>query len=164
MVKKLGNIVLIVGGLLAVVGGTIDCANLMFDMNIGDVFAMAVLARIGAIMLFVGAIGVLAAAYLTSGSKKGSTIAGAVARMFFGTAAFVGQFLINPFTSKNAMLRAIASAADKGFQSGSISSSDLADTLYNAAQYGFIIIAVSGMVLLIMGFEGVAPKKKKNTQ
>ena len=165
MAKKICNIVLIVGGLLALVGATVAGLNLgvRTNMPVSAFYAMAILARISAIMLLVGGIGVLAFAFKTADAKKGRALAGTVARMVFGVAAFVGQFLINPFTSENAMLRTIefyTKTVSGEFPNGS----NLEANLLTTALVGFFIIAVSGFVLLIMGMEGIASKKNKSAQ
>lgn len=85
MLKKVGNVGLILGGLAAAVGGI-----LAFVMSAkgapGGMVNMAILSRIGAIVVFLSAIAVLAGAFMTAGSKKG----GAITKMVFGLIAFVG--------------------------------------------------------------------------
>lgn len=141
MLKKVGNVGLILGGLAAAVGGILAFV-MSKNVAVGGMIGMAVLSRIGAIVLFVSAIAVLADAFMTAGSKKG----GAVTKMIFGLIAFVGQFFINPYTSMANMLKAAFSGN--------------AQSAVNLAAVGFIAIAVSGIVLLIMGIKGVASKKK----
>lgn len=141
MLKKVGNVGLILGGLAAAVGGI-----LAFVMSAkgapGGMVNMAILSRIGAIVVFLSAIAVLAGAFMTAGSKKG----GAITKMVFGLIAFVGQFLINPYTS-------IANMLKLAFSGKARAAADLAAT-------GFIIIGISGIVLLITGIVEVASKKK----
>lgn len=138
MVKKIGNVGLILGGIAAAIGGI-----LAFVMSgaedVDGIIGMAVLSRIGAIVVFVSAIAVVADAFM-AGSKKG----GAITKMVFGLIAFVGQFLINPYTSLGAMIKA-AFTRDM-------------DSIVAMGAIGFLAIALSGIVLLIMGIVGVASK------
>lgn len=141
MVKKIGNAGLLVGGLLAVIGAVGAIVNSV-SVNVSGTISMAVLSRVGAIISFVTAIIIIAAAVMAAEPKKG----GAVAKLIFGVLAFVGQFLINPITG----LKAAANAA--------FSSS--AQSAIQGAFIGLIFLAVSGLVLLIMGIVGLASKNK----
>ena len=142
MVKKIGLAGTIIGGLLAAIGGILAFVG-SANEDIEGIINMAVLSRVGAIILFVCTLVVLAVAFMTAGSKKG----GAVARMIFGIAAFVGQFLIDPYTSLAAMTKA-ALYGDP-------------DTVVAMGGAGFLIITISGIVLLIMGIVGIVSKKNQ---
>lgn len=141
MVKKIGCAGTVIGGLLAMIGGIVAFVN-SAKVDVSGVIGMAIMARIGAIILFISAIAIIADAFM-----NGSPVVGAIVRMVFGTAAFVGQFLINPYTSLKAMLN---SALTNGAKATGVT-----------AAIGFIIIIISGLVLLIMGVVGLASKKNK---
>lgn len=141
MLKKVGNVGLILGGLAAAVGGILAFV-MSKNSSVGGVVGMAILSRIGAIVVFLSAIAVLAEVFMTAGSKKG----GAVTKMIFGLIAFVGQFFINPYTS---MMNVFKLAFSSNLQA-----------VVNMAAIGFIAIGISGIVLLTMGIAEVASKKK----
>ena len=141
MIKKIGSAGMLVGGLLAAIGGVGAIINTA-SSQIKGAMNMAVLGRVGAIIIFVSAIIVVAGVFMTKAQKKGGAIAG----MIFAVLAFVAQFMINPITSWKA-------AASAGL-SGNVEST------VGAAAIGLILLAVSGLVCLIMGIVGLAPKKK----
>lgn len=139
--KKIGNAGLLIGGLLGLIGAVLAIVN-SAAISINGVIGMSVMARIGSIIMFISAIAIVAATVMGKDLKKG----GAIAKMVFAVLAFVGQFLINPYTSWQALISASfgGSARDVGM-TGFI---------------GFIFIAVSGLTLLIMGIVGLASKNK----
>lgn len=141
MVKKIGSLGLLIGGVLAVIGVIGAFAS---STNPDAIINMAVLARVGSIIVFVAAIVAVAGVIMTN-AKKG----GAVASMIFGVIAFIGQFLINPITSWQAAFGAAFSGNAEGAVEG--------------AALGLILIAVSGIVLLILGIVGLVSKNKTNT-
>lgn len=143
MGKKIGNAGLLIGGLLGLIGAVLAFVN-SATVSVNGVIGMAIMARIGSIIMFISAIAVVAVTFMGKDQKKG----GEITKIIFGAAAFVGQFLINPYTGLRSMVYA-------GF------SGNMKSTL-EAAVVGFIIIAVSGLTLLIMGIVGLASKNKNN--
>ncbi|MDE7231298.1 MAG: hypothetical protein K2N56_12520 [Oscillospiraceae bacterium] len=143
MVKKIGSLGLLVGGVLALIGAIGAIVNSM-SVNVKATMDMAVLARVGSIIAFVAAIIAVAGVVMTN-AKKG----GAIASMIFGVLAFIGQFLINPITSWQAATDAAFGGNAKGAAGGAI--------------IGLILIAISGIVLLILGIVGLVSKNKNNT-
>lgn len=145
MVKKIGSLGLIVGGILGMIGGImvfVKMGQLGSGSLIGAAFSaneatkMAVLARVGAIIMFVAAIIAIAGVCMAN-IKKG----GAVASLIFGIIAFIGQFLINPITSLDS---AIFAGAEQ----------------IGGAAFGTVLIIVSGLVLAILGLVGLLSKNK----
>ena len=154
MIKKIGALGLLIGGLLAAIGGIGSIANAasLTDTTsfrgmasaVDAAINMAVLARVGAIIAFVAAI-VAVAGVVKDNMKKG----GAITSMVFAVVAFIGQFMINPITSwKNA-----ASAGMSGN----------AEAQGVGASIGLILLILSGIVLLILGVVGLVSKNKSTT-
>lgn len=141
MIKKLGSAGMLIGGLLAAIGGVGAFINAA-SINIKGAMNMAVLGRVGAIIIFVAAIIVVAGVFMTGAQKKGGAIAG----MIFAVIAFVAQFMINPITSWQA-----AASASLGGN---------AEAAGGAASIGLILLIISSIVCLIMGIVGLASKKK----
>ncbi len=159
MVKKIGALVLLIGGILGAIGGITAFVTLysigekaekiksyseMFafinslNSDIKKVMDMAVLARVGAIILFIAAIIVTVGVFM-EGSKKN----GAISCLIFGVAAFAGQFMINPLTSAEAAANFVAS-----------------ESASETVTRGLIFIGVSGVILAINGLIILVSKKK----
>ena len=140
MVKKIGSAGMLIGGLLAAIGGIVSMISFA-SLKITNAMNMAVLGRVGAIITFIAAIIVVAGVFMAGEPKKGGAIAG----MVFAVFAFIAQFMINPITSWGA-------AASAGL-------SGHAESAGGAAIIGLILLAISGIVCLIMGIVGLASKK-----
>ena len=141
MVKKIGSAGMLVGGLLAAIGGLVSMLNFA-SLNINAAMGMAVMGRVGAIIVFIAAIVVLAGVFMAGETRKGGAIAGLVFAVF----AFGAQFMINPITSWKAAFTA-------GFSGN-------AEAAGGAAVIGLILLAVSGLVCAIMGIVGLVSKKR----
>ena len=143
MVKKIGSLGLLVGGVLAVIGAIGAMVN-SANFNVDATMNMAVLARVGSIIVFVAAIVAVAGVVMTN-ARKG----GAITSMIFAVLAFIGQFLINPITGWKAAASAAFGSNSEGAAGGAI--------------VGLILIMISGIVLLILGIVGLVSKNKNNT-
>ena len=141
MVKKIGSAGMLIGGLLAAIGGLVSMLNFA-SLNINAAMGMAVMGRVGAIIAFIAAIVVLAGVFMAGETRKGGAIAG----MVFAVLVFIAQFMINPITSWKAAFNA-------GFSGN-------AEAAGGAAVIGLILLAVSGLVCAIMGIVGLVSKKK----
>ena len=139
MVKKIGSVGLLLGGLVAAIGA-IGCFLSTVSFNILAIRNLAITARVGAIVLLVSALIVLVAVCTKAGSKKGV----AIASLIFSIFAFIGQFLISPFISAEAAIGAL----------GSLQASAAGVII------GLVLIAVFGVLSLIMGIVGLASKDK----
>lgn len=142
MLKKIGSIGLIIGSPLALIG-TVGAFLKIPNSTIrtfDEVMTMACLARAGAIVLFAAAITCVVGVFLAH-LKKGGAITG----MVFALIAFVGQFLIEPITSRVAVLSvSYEEAVSAGFFAG----------------LGLMLIAIGGVILFFMGIAGLVSKKK----
>ena len=153
MIKKIGSLALLVGGILGAIGGfaalgtlysigsgaqsgSLTFLGLLEDIK--TVMNMAVLGRVGAIIMFISAIVVVAGVFM-EGSKK----SGAISVGIFGLAAFIGQFMINPITSIEAA-------------QGIVGSDSASDNVIK----GLVMIGICGVVLAINGLIILVSKKK----
>lgn len=148
VIKKLGSALMLIAGLLSSIGAFISMVGSgsmrypeddSFNMAING----AVFARVCVIVVFAAAIAVIAAAFLTPGAKKGGAITAGV----FALVEFIGQFLIDPFTSSDKLLEAALSqgSADTGA----------------SAFIGLVMIVIAGIAVMICGIVGLASKVKK---
>lgn len=159
MIKKIGALALLIGGVLGAIGGisafamiySIDTRAESAKNSLSEAFAllsslegeakkianMAVLARVGAIILLIASIAVVAGVFM-EGSKKNAVISYIVV----GIAAFVGQFMINPITNAESTLNWLVS-----------------DTSDNVVK-GLIFIGVCGVILAINGLIILFSRKK----
>ena len=133
MVKKIGSVGLLLGGLVAAIGAIGGILSAV-SYNILAIRNLAITARVGAIVLLVSALIVLVAVCTKAGSKKGV----AIASLIFSIFAFIGQFLLSPVISVWALGSLQASAA--------------------GVIIGLVLIAVFGVLSLIMGIVGLASK------
>ena len=142
VMKKIGSAALLIGGLLSTAGIVIAIViSATNPININGQIGMMIMARIGAIITFVGSILAVAGA-CKDNLKKG----GAITSLVFGILMFVAQMLIDPFTS---------------YESYTISGlfGDIKPII--AATIGMLYIGIFGIVLFIMGIVGLAKKSKK---
>lgn len=142
--KKIGSALLLIGGLVALIGaiGALGASMAMkTEEDIQTIIKMSVLARVGSIAAFVSSLIAIAGSVLGK-YGKGSSVVGAV----FAASAFIGQFIINPFTSEDAAMEAAFSA----------NSESIAAT----AGMGLLVITMAGFACFIVGIVGLAIKKK----
>lgn len=142
--KKIGSALLLIGGLLALIGaiGALGASMVVkTEEDVKTIINMSVLARVGSIVAFVSALIAIAGSVLGK-YGKGSSVTGAV----FAAAAFIGQFMINPFTSEEAAMKAAFSANS--------------DSLAATAGLGLLLIAAAGLACFIVGIVGLAIKKR----
>lgn len=155
MVKRIGSVGTLLGGLLGLIGsiGAVVTSVSIYNAarsvsSWGDLGGLmgkaqtlmnfAVLMRVAAIVLLVAGIIAIAGAVMEK-SGMGAQVAG----MIFAVVAFIGQFLINPLTSTS------AAASSAGTDTSSLGGQVL---------IGVVLIAVSGLVSLIVGIVGAAKK------
>lgn len=148
VLKKLASAVLLIGGLLSSIGAFISMVgsgSMRYPED--DSFYMAingaVFARVCVIIVFVAAIALIALAFLKQAAKKGGAITAGV----FALVEFIGQFLIDPFTSSDKLMEAALS------QSGA--------DLGGQAFIGLAMIVIAGIAVMICGIVGLASKIKK---
>lgn len=142
--KKIGSALLLIGGLVALIGaiGALGASMAMkTEEDIQTIIKMSVLARVGSIAAFVSSLIAIAGSVLGK-YGKGSSVVGAV----FAAGAFIGQFMINPFTSEDAAMEAAFSA----------NSESIAAT----AGMGLLVITAAGFACFIVGIVGLVIKKK----
>lgn len=159
MIKKIGALALLIGGVLGAIGGISSLAEIYsieekarnaknslsgaiavlgsLDDVAKKISGMAVLARVGAIILLIASIVVVAGVFM-EGSKKNAVISYIVV----GIAAFVGQFMINPITNKEAVLNWLVSDTD------------------DDAVKGLVFISICGVILAINGLIILFSRKK----
>lgn len=164
MVKRLLNAGLIISGLISLIGGIIAIINLnsgeiktsaMDTLN--NMFNMATMGRVGAIICFAISLILVAVAFVTNESNKAPSFATAI----FGTTAFVAQFLFNPITSISAYINAIIDGAAYIYDSADSyteAAQRLLGSIKTQSNVGLVILIFSGLVLIVMGIVGLAKK------
>lgn len=164
MIKKLLNIGLIIGGLLALIGGVTAIVsfnsgkvyeNAMDAMN--NIFNMATMGRVGAIICFAISLILVVMDFVTYESNKKPSFVTAA----FGTAAFVAQFVFNPITSLNALISSMIDKAMSAYTSTSSytdATQRLANSIKTQSNVGLTILILAGLALIVMGILALAKK------
>lgn len=134
-IKKAVNAGLIITAVICGIGTFVAMFTDGYEWT--TIRGMSILARIGAILLFVAA----AVRVFVALTAKDTKIGAAIAVAIFGVLAFVGQFIISPFINMDNIF-------------------DCADAMSGSSSTGYILLAASSIALLVFGIVGLVKKNK----